>query len=62
MLRMNAEIQEKGCVSVISRLNSKKGLATEIVRAVKEENIVWLIFSQGKKTAKKQCTRDLYGG
>ena len=62
MLRMDAEIQEKGCVSVISRLNSKKGLATEIVRAVKEENIVWLMFSQGKKTAKKQCTQDLYRG
>ena len=61
---MDAEIREKGCVSVISRLNSNKGLAAEIVRAVKAENKVWLMFSQGKKMArkKKQCTRDVYRG
>ena len=51
---MDAEIREKGCVSVISRLNSNKGLAAEIVRAVKAENKVWLMFSQGKKMAKKK--------
>ena len=45
---MDAEIREKGCVSVISRLNSNKWLADEIVGAVKAENKVWLMFVQGK--------------
>ena len=46
---MDAEIQEKGCVSVISILNSNKGLAAEIVRAVKAESKVWLMFVQCKR-------------
>ena len=45
---MDAEIREKGCVSVISRLNSNKELAVEIVAAIKAENKVWLMFVQGK--------------
>ena len=45
---MDAEIREKGCVSVISRLNSNKELAVEIVTAIKAESKVWLMFVQGK--------------
>ena len=45
---MDTEIQENVCMSVISRLNSNKRLAAEIVRAVKEENKVWLMFVQVK--------------
>ena len=55
---MDAEIREKGYVSVTSRLNSNKKLASEIVRAVKAERKVWLIFVNGHK----QCTPDVYRG
>ena len=46
---MDIEIREKCCVSVISRLNNEKRLAAEIVRAVKAENKVRLMFVQGKR-------------
>ena len=46
---MDTAIPGKGCVSVISRLNSNKELAAEIIRAIKEENKVWLMFVQGKR-------------
>ena len=49
LLWLDAEIQEKVYVSVTSRLNSNKELAAEIVRAVKAESKVWLIFVQGKR-------------
>ena len=45
---MDSEIREKGCVSALSRLNSNKELAAEIVIAIKAENKVWL-FVQGKR-------------
>ena len=45
---MDTEIREKGCVPVVSRLNSNKELAAEIVIAIKAENKVWL-FVQGKR-------------
>ena len=41
---MDAEIREKGCVSVISILNSNKELTADIVTAAKAENKVWLMF------------------
>ena len=37
---MDTEIREKGCVPVVSRLNSNKELAAEIVIAIKAENKV----------------------
>ena len=46
---MDIEIREKCCVSVISRLNNENRLAAEIVRAVKAENKVRLMFVQGKR-------------
>ena len=46
---MDIEIPEKGCVSVISRLNNNKGLAAEIVRTIKAADKVWLMFVQGKR-------------
>ena len=45
---MDTAIRGKGCVSVISRLNSNKELAAEIVRAIKEENKVWLMSVDSK--------------
>ena len=45
---MDTEIREKGCVLVLSRLNRNKRLAAEIVRAVKAENRVRLMFVQSK--------------
>ena len=45
---MDSEIREKGCLSALSRLNSNKELAAEIVTATKGENKVWL-FVQGKR-------------
>ena len=46
---LNAEIREVSCVSVILRLNRKKEVAAEVVRAVTVENKVWLMFVQGKR-------------
>ena len=46
---MDAEIREKGCMSVILRLNSNNGVAAEIVRPVKSENKVWLMFVQDNR-------------
>ena len=48
LLCKDTEIREKDCVSVISRLNSNKELAAEIVRAVKAENKVWLMSVDSK--------------
>ena len=48
-LFMDTEIQEKGCKSVFSRWNSNKELAAEVVRDIKAENKVWLLFVQGKR-------------
>ena len=45
---MNAEIREVSCVSVISRLNSNKQVASGLVRALNAENKVFLMFVQGK--------------
>ena len=45
---MNAEIQEVSFESVLSRLNSKKEAVAEVVRAVKAQNKVGLMFAQGK--------------
>ena len=45
---MDTEIREKGCVLVLSRLNRNKRLAAEIVRDVKAENRVRLMFVQSK--------------
>ena len=49
MLCLNAEIREVSCVSVILRLNCKKEVAAEVVRAVTVENKVQLMFVQGKR-------------
>ena len=49
MLCLNAEIREVSCVSVILRLNRKKEVAAEVVRAVTVENKVCLMFVQGKR-------------
>ena len=49
MLCLNAEIREVSCVSVILRLNRKKEVAAEGVRAVTVENKVRLMFVQGKR-------------
>ena len=48
LLCKDTEIREKDCVSVISRLNSNKELAAEIVRAIKAENKVWLMSVDSK--------------
>ena len=53
-------MQEVSSVSVISRLDSKKQVAAEIVRTVNLKNKVWLIFVQGKRQQK--CTPDVYRG
>ena len=49
MLCLNTKIREVSCVSVILRLNRKKEVAGEVVRAVTVENKVWLMFVQGKQ-------------
>ena len=49
MLGLNAEIREVSCVSVILRLNRKKEVAAEVVRALTVENKVQLMFVQGKR-------------
>ena len=49
MFCLNARIREVSCVSVILRLNQKKEVSAEVVRAVTVENKVWLIFLQGKR-------------
>ena len=43
-------------MSVISRLNSSKQVATGLVRALNAENKVWLMFVQGKNL-QKMCGR-----
>ena len=48
LLCKDTEIREKGCVLVISRLSSNKELAAEIVRAIKTESKVWLMFVEGE--------------
>ena len=49
MFCLNARIREVSCVSVILRLNHKKEVSAEVVRAVTVENKVWLMFLQGKR-------------
>ena len=39
-------------MSVILGLNSKKGVAAEVVRALTVKNKVWLMFVQGKRYQK----------
>ena len=49
MLCLNAKIREVSCVSVILRLNCKKEVAAEVVRALTVENKVRLMSVQGKR-------------
>ena len=43
-------------MQVISRLNSNKQVLVEVVRAVKEESKVWLIFVAAKQQQKIYTT------
>ena len=49
---MNAEIGEVSSVQVISKLNGNKQVAAEVVRGLKGQNKVWLMFVQGKSKQK----------
>ena len=49
---MNAEIREVSCVSVISRLNSNKQVASGLYGALNSEKKIWLRFVQGKHKQK----------
>ena len=44
-------------MSVISRLNSNKQVAAEVVRAFKAENKLWLKFVQPKRQQKMYVRR-----
>ena len=58
LLCMHTAIREKGCVSVISILNSNKELAAEIIRAInKKAKCGWCLY---KVNGNKQRTPDVY--
>ena len=57
LFRLKAEIWEVSSVSVISRLDSNKEVAPEIVKGVKAENKVWLIFVKFKRQQKMYARR-----
>ena len=54
---MNGETREVSCVSNISGLDSNKEVVAKVVRAVKEENKMWLMFVQGKHHQKMYARR-----
>ena len=48
LFSLNGERREVICVSIISGLKSNKEIVAEVVRPVKAENKMWLMFVQGK--------------
>ena len=56
LLILNAEIWEASRMRVISRLNSNKQDLVEVVRALKAENKVWLMFVPAKQQQKIYAT------
>ena len=49
LFSLNGERREVICVSIISGLKSNKEIVAEVVRPVKAENKMWLMFVQGKR-------------
>ena len=57
LFSLNGERREVICVSIISGLKSNKEIVAEVVRPVKAENKMWLMFVQGKHQQKIYARR-----